>query len=156
MFTATGQVKHFVGVKTEPLLPSFSLLVSSRCPFSDNDGASGASQAAEFQVRICVSRSYFRYNCCVPHSRGKAERSWCRIVSRVPWFDVRLRRSCPTLVFRDECVGWRSFPLGFPSVPSRGARFSVSLFYVCVVPSHAGLYVRGKCQTYGRVYVLHT
>jgi hypothetical protein len=52
ILTATGQVKHFVGVKTEPLLPLFSLLVSSCCPFSDNDGVSGASQAAECQVLV--------------------------------------------------------------------------------------------------------
>ena len=126
------KLKYFVGVKIRTSLT----LVSSHFQFSDNDDVSGASQTAECQGISWVSRSCFGYNSCVPRCWGEAERPWCRIISRIPWFIVRLRPSSPALFFRDGSVWYCSLPCVFPSISSRGVevrRRVVSLYLLCVL-----------------------
>jgi len=136
MFTVTGQLKYFVGVKIRTSLIVALSLSFVPFQFSDNEDVSIASQAAECQGISCVSRSCFRYNICVQRCWGEAERAWCRIVSRVSWFVVRLWLSCSALFFRDGRVWYCSLQCGFPSISSKGVevrRWVVSLYLVCVV-----------------------
>lgn len=71
---------------------------------------------------LIICRQFLGVSVMYKAGEEKTERLYCRIGSRVSWFDVRLRRCSLVLVVRDGCQWHRSLPCRFPSMSSRAAK----------------------------------